>query len=803
MGSHVPGTPPAVDFSRDPVVLGLPLRLSELDTPNSVSSLAWSPAAFEDTSTTERQAQEQDELILGTSNLALSSPYPQPGTAPLPSVNMASNQNREPLRPLRATTPDLSQSGLAVGAQKAFQASKRMQRVLGFQGEAVPYVAPPAMSNSLVAEFFEGLKEYGLDINMQGMGLEGPGDDKRQDWLSSIQEESPTKTEAESLPRAQLNSDAVDDEESIYEGSSSIDGAYDSDSDTKVNVDAPTPRSDARNPTFSFSEALNFGSSDTLVESQDFGAVESGTVNGHSLNASRKFLFARALQYGGKDVRVQAGMSNALPLLPAPVLFPSLPVAPALDGPAFVRAPDPVSNNPPAQSPSRVLFPSPRIELTTRPYVAVAPTPDNQVPTTDGNDFFANLFKRPPPTQAPNIDVSAPAIPTTSSLQRKRASSGSEDNMFGPSLQHSKKLRDEGILGLPSLPHNALAAWKTYFPGLTEGISMTLLTWHSTMRSLYAQSCSPQLLSVHPMFPYPPTKPTNVPLVSISFWDTSTEPHKELRFIGPGDVQEILYAEVDTFAASPTPTPEPAADEFETAVIDGTRFYRKVSRARSAAALKPLRHKDMRDRALVGEGRWCFVVIRGKQKTARETAPYVLLAFPSTAVTHSSECLHTIYPGEAAAPAPPLAPPPQPRLNRISSMPVLHRALRNTSRMHQLLRSASSTRLRGLDVDPNANAQAIPEEEGQGKASETQSQSQQGDQTEQKQTDEKQPKQNYKAKEPTQDPTWTLRRTVLKFQKAGRIPLVEGFRTDMSAWTGWLDAVGKGEGKIMMFCETE
>jgi hypothetical protein len=49
----------------------------------------------------------------------------------------------------------------------------------------------------------------------------------------------------------------------------------------------------------------------------------------------------------------------------------------------------------------------------------------------------------------------------------------------------------------------------------------------------------------------------------------------------------------------------------------------------------------------------------------------------------------------------------------------------------------------------------------------------------------------------------TLHRSVLKLEKAGRIPLIEGFRVDVAAFREWLEACGRGRGKVIMWRERD
>ncbi|KAL5115898.1 hypothetical protein ACEQ8H_006214 [Pleosporales sp. CAS-2024a] len=47
----------------------------------------------------------------------------------------------------------------------------------------------------------------------------------------------------------------------------------------------------------------------------------------------------------------------------------------------------------------------------------------------------------------------------------------------------------------------------------------------------------------------------------------------------------------------------------------------------------------------------------------------------------------------------------------------------------------------------------------------------------------------------------TLRRRVVRFEMAGRLPLIEGYRVDVRKWEGWMQAVSQGEGKLMLWME--
>lgn len=311
------------------------------------------------------------------------------------------------------------------------------------------------------------------------------------------------------------------------------------------------------------------------------------------------------------------------------------------------------------------------------------------------------------------------------------------------------------------------------------------------MRSLHHKLDNPYLLQVHPMFPYPPTKPTHIPLISASFWDTTTQPNQELRFIGPGDVEVLCYNEVDTFGTMSEKT-------------DDISMRRSVSGLKAKLKGEACKTKETGDKAFTGEGRWCFIVIRGhpskdqqvtkhpasiileedegeKEKEGqreKEVSPYVVLAFPSTAVSRSSECLHIIYPPKSGVLSTPRQ-SPQPtatmagartQLRRISSMPVLSRAAHRPS----------THRFPSPQIDTPSSQLTPPLS-----------------------TSTEEPFQSYSDWSKNQGEPWTLRRTILLFEKAGNAPLIEGYRTDLQVWWPFLDAVARGQGKIMLCCEPE
>jgi hypothetical protein len=406
--------------------------------------------------------------------------------------------------------------------------------------------------------------------------------------------------------------------------------------------------------------------------------------------------------------------------------------------------------------------------------------------------FFSTLFSGPAPlrstTSLPDIVVTSSSSPPPTS--RKRRAHAQEDSDIGGMAssghpmyssaqgQPMKKARCTPIIltGLPALSSNEPWGWLSKFPGNTAGLSHILLTWHATMQSFFAQVKDARLLSYHPMFPYPPTKPKNVPLVSAGFWDTGGDTHRELWYVGPGDVEVLSYNEVDTFGARM----EMNSDQCKM----HSRFRRLLKREEIAG-------KEIRDQALTGDGRWSFIVMRGhadefhthegsEPSEQEEHAPYVLIAFPTSAVTKSTQCLHMLYPDDyqpTAATAEPVADIAQPNrpvtitsklpVARVASVPVLSASI--YTRPPKARRPLSS-------IDLNAPSQRPSRLQGLKEASHALMN-----------------KGNNQA----------LRRTILWFEKAGQSPLIEGYRTDLSLWQPFLEAVARGQAKVMLWCETE
>jgi hypothetical protein len=320
-----------------------------------------------------------------------------------------------------------------------------------------------------------------------------------------------------------------------------------------------------------------------------------------------------------------------------------------------------------APPPPSVLFPSPNISSSTKIDVPgqlpVAPPPN-----VDG--FLQALFSRPPPAAPPKVlahklghpppSASANASSSTTLGQlngkdRKRARAESKDLTESsstaagstsasaqqpqdaqPASQEQQKKHKAAEIGMVTLPASFTLAWTPLIPGNTLNLAQTLFRWHHTMTTLYRRCSEESIMQIHPLFPYQPSPVVAVPLVSASFWDTSSEPHREMRFMGPGDVSGILYAEVDTFILDSTKE-EQARNDFFTKVWTGNEG-------------SELRNIDMRARNDRGEGRWCFIVINGLKKDGEPkeaVRPCLVLAWPVTANTSGEDCVwaHIPWPG--------------------------------------------------------------------------------------------------------------------------------------------------------------
>jgi len=395
--------------------------------------------------------------------------------------------------------------------------------------------------------------------------------------------------------------------------------------------------------------------------------------------------------------------------------------------------------------PDKPLFPSPQVEAKTwdEGKGKGKGKEPMSTPTAKGKQPIA-------PIQA-TVAIHAPSGGEPSSA-KKRMSSPGVDEISGPAPKGS---RVDGTTGLPTLPESS--SWDIDFPGYTPALLTVLLNWSFTVQSFYQRLPNPKAFRAHASFPFPVTAPIYNHLISVGFYDTSVVPHKEIRFLGPGDAAEIAYAEVDVFRGKE----ERAAfekQEQEHTKLEEMKKKLKLGRGYRGPGGQATRSQDQMHLAIHGEGRWAYVLIKGHPTSPEDIAPpHIMLAWHISAVTNVSSCLHTVFP-EKAAPAP-VNPPTTPAsskqpLERFASLQNLVSGSRGQKHLHREIRSASST-----SELPQVDASSIEPQEG----------------------------------------ALTLKRTVAKMEKAGSIPLVEGFRVDVGQFKGWLDAVGRGTGKLIVW----
>jgi hypothetical protein len=352
------------------------------------------------------------------------------------------------------------------------------------------------------------------------------------------------------------------------------------------------------------------------------------------------------------------------------------------------------------------------------------------------------------PSPPPRITIQA-SSPVKSTKLRKRAPSSMNHDELGPPL--AQRPRRDDTTGLPVLPLEAANEWTGDFLGNTYALLTVLLTWSHMTWTSYHPLHDPQLFAIHPVFAYPVTPPVRKQLVSVSFYETSLETHKEVRFLGPGDAAEISYHEVDVFA-NPNSRASPPASPRCSAPVDTVKQTLVLT---DKEVSKSSRYMSMPQRAKTGEGRWCYVLIKDHTPPDGSTPPHFMMAWHISAVTFMSDCLHTLYTDDAA---------PKPtdsthnKVKRFSSLQNLAQALRSPAKFnfpHSLRTASSSSELKA--VDPYASEQ---QQEGV-----------------------------------------TFMRTIIKLEKAGGIPLIEGFRIDVKDFREWMEACGRGEGKVILWRE--
>ncbi|CAA9956500.1 hypothetical protein PTMSG1_00108 [Pyrenophora teres f. maculata] len=289
-------------------------------------------------------------------------------------------------------------------------------------------------------------------------------------------------------------------------------------------------------------------------------------------------------------------------------------------------------------------------------------------------------------------------------------------------------------LTLPKINKPAQSPWREDLfgpvlegPRVQGGTGLPIITWNSleVMMKFQDRLSHPQSFAVHPAFPLQTKHPTRKRLISVSFYDTTTNPHQEIRFFGPGDVTDIVYAEVDVF---------------------------------KSIEVKKNRSMDQMKYASTGEGRWAFIHIEdhGVRKSWEAQFPFVLLAWQISTVTSTSQCVHTIYPDGAPTTLPPIRPQSSGRsVRRLVSLSQMQDARLQKQRLYEAIRSESISELAQAEMSSDLPLVG----------------------------------------------SHKFVRTVIKLGKPGNIPLIEGHRVDIPEFGKWMDAVARGQGKVVLWAE--
>jgi hypothetical protein len=738
----------------DPTNLQSTIDLPELDTPNTASSFRFSLRNF-----TPRLSTTNKKMGNATDPQTPAMNPPQSGFDPwTPSPDIHNKPEPESSRKSKTTR--------AIGIARAMDAAKRLNRVMGL-APPEPFVTPPDMPKNLEQEFAAGLVEYGLDNRMKSMGLSVLSQAAdMQERLPEIMEENESPVEAEWTPSP--SGEGADD------SGPSISAASAGMSDVEFGAlmdESPQGHDNADQQAFASSPPR------MPAQGHDPEATASGSSDTHDLEGAT--LLDGSRPYDSPSFTSFREQMNAFEVKHVPAhsqdsgqLSSDILIGAPNQALKYGTTPGDTSGCGNAFGPARKpLLPSPRVEAQSwdegkgkgkqpmLPAQATTPPP--------GVAFFETLFRQPPPAEAPRIAVQAPSpteSPTpkkpsrkrTRKRNKKRKPPPADDDQLGPALKGSRP-DEKKATGLPILP--ASSSWEIDFPGYTPALLTILLNWSFTVQSFYRRLPSPKAFRCHPSFPFPVTAPLYNHLISVGFYDTSVVPHKEIRFLGPGDAAEIGYAEVDVFRS------KEARAAFEKQEQESTKLNEMKKKLRLGLGyvepgVKASRSQDQMHLEKSGEGRWAYVLIKGHKTSKEETAPpHVMLAWHISAVTDTSSCLHTIFPdGHVPTPSHPSAAltPPKPSLRRFASLQNLVSGSCGQKHLHREIRSASSS-----SELPQVNASSIDPQEG----------------------------------------AHTFKRTVVKLDKAGSLPLIEGYRVDVGEFKGWLDAVGRGAGKLIVWRE--
>ncbi|RYO72058.1 hypothetical protein AA0113_g1689 [Alternaria arborescens] len=690
--------------------LQTPINFHELHTPSFTSSSIFSLSNFTLTlEATDRRAASDTAPPTPTMDPVRYTRFDFEPCTPFPNYqrNFPNvHDNRQP------ETPEKSRTIRGIGITRAIEAGKRLKRFVG-TAEPVPFVTPPAMPKVLEQEFVVGMKEYGLDHRVQSMGLDVLSQAaSMQERLPEIRKEhegpvkatwtstqSGQQASGSSPPRMTSQGPAANSMSS--NGSQPVRASYDTPS-----LAAFKKQMDA----FEEKHVPAYSNANPNVSSDDIEA--SGSRHAYNYNTRSESLSSHK------------GISRIKPLFPSPR--------------AGAQSWD--------ESKS----------ISQQHMVPCQPTP--AASSSRDSACFENLFRQPPTSSVPYIVVPSPS-PTKLALSQKHLIPQAADELFRPDVKdiHSDNKK---ATGLPTLPASSSALWEVDFPGYTPALLTILLTWSHAMQSFYRRLPDPKTFPIHAAFPRRITPPAYNRLISVGFYDTSFIPHKEIRFLGPGDMAEIGYAEVDVFRSKEEVVTFNAQAQ-EHPLKSQAMKRRLGTESKHGERKRTLGvYWDQIHLADSGEGRWAYVLIKEHAISEEETAPHVMLAWHLSAVTDTSTRLHTVFPDnhEPILSKPPATPaPPEQPLRGLASLQNLISPSRGQEHLHREICSVSSS-AGSTEVEESS---ILPQEGAQ-----------------------------------------TLKRTVVKLEKAGSIPLIEGYRVDLKEFRGWLDAVSKGEGKVIVWRES-
>jgi hypothetical protein len=743
--------------SLDAADLSSPLQLLDLDTPTSTSSLTVSPSDL-----TPVPSSSVPTAVMNPHGM---DPHDEMHLSEGPPADVHSKLGKPSLR-YSATNTIGSFHG-------AFSSSKMLQQVLGIQPPE-PYSCPPFRPEDLEKSFVAGMKWHGLNVEVPG---EDPLETILRAAAATEQQETPTvqdygkhtldviEEEQESPARSMHNKagpaampadEKTDPPAWLSENRAAFKAScpftktdleyYEQDWDL---YSYPSePGQEERLP---YQQHTAFDSTTTLADSEPSrpgsSALEqrdrTARPNPDTTNATQIDSFAH-VGYGTNHGAVPKPLarSSSLANLKYHMSHQAEGKLPNYYDDARIPCGNYISAQPP-------LFPSPRVDPAQSWDGGQAPrepVPTGFTHNTTAPDTQMHYADEPQEQlSVPQIQVEppSPAVPKAKKKNkhsnRKRRASVSQD------APPAKARTDDSTMGLPILAVSQEALWKAEFPGNTPALLTIVLPWSLSMKRLFTSYPDPKIFSLNRAFPYKVTPPLHIKLLSAAFYDLSVPPHKEIRFLGPGHAVNMSYNEVDIFAY-----PEDSSTPIST---EHSATKAAMKRALGLpVTTTDYAHMPMHQRAAMGQGRWAYILLQGASAAPGVTPPHAMIAWPTSAVTDSSDCMHFVYPDAyKAAPRAPLLAPKAPR--RFGSLQNLAHRFVEPKRLRQELSAASSEELPSLAT---AGVGAV-----------------------------------------------VLKKRVVKMEKAGRIPLIEGHMVDVKSWEGFLEAVGKGKGKVIMWMERE